>query len=107
MFQSLELFKNEEVVVDEPNKDMATVVSNFFNYHKKYRYNEPLKDLGIPGMTIEEFWEEDDKYYNEFEYRKSLVTKQVHAKLMCPFRRLHKWYYLACVWLAIYRRSSS
>jgi hypothetical protein len=56
-----------------------------------------LKDLGIPGMTVEEFWEDCDKDYNEFEYGKSLVTKQVHEKLMWPLRRLHEWYYLACV----------
>jgi hypothetical protein len=48
-------------------------------------------------MTIEEFWEDGDKDYNEFEYEKRLVTKQVHANLMSPLRRLHKWYYLACV----------
>jgi hypothetical protein len=48
-------------------------------------------------MIIEEFWEDDGKDHNEFEYGKSLVTKQVHTKLMWPLRRLHKWYYLACV----------
>jgi hypothetical protein len=26
-----------------------------------------------------------------------LLQKHVHAKLMCPLRRLHEWYYLACV----------
>jgi hypothetical protein len=56
-----------------------------------------LKDLGIPGMTVEEFWEDGDKDYNEFEYGKPLVIKQVHAILMCPLMRLHEWYYLACV----------
>jgi hypothetical protein len=56
-----------------------------------------LKDLGIPGMTVEEFWEDGDKDYKEFEYGKLLVTKQVHAKLMWPLRRLHEWYFLACV----------
>jgi hypothetical protein len=56
-----------------------------------------LKDLGIPGMTVEEFWEDGDKYYNEFEYEKSLVIKQAHAKLLWPLRRLHEWYYLTCV----------
>jgi hypothetical protein len=43
-------------------------------------------------MTVEEFWEYGDKYYNEFEYGKPLVTKQAHAKLSCPLRRLHEWY---------------
>jgi hypothetical protein len=56
-----------------------------------------LKDLGIPGMTLEEFWEDGDKHYNEFVYRNLLVTKQVHAKLLWPMRRLHEWYYLASV----------
>jgi hypothetical protein len=56
-----------------------------------------LKDLGIPGMTVEEFWEDSDKDYNEFKYEKPLVTKQGHAKLLWPLRRLHKWYYLVCV----------
>jgi hypothetical protein len=38
-----------------------------------------------------------DKDYNEFKYRKPLVTKQVQAKLIWPLRRLHEWYYFACV----------
>jgi hypothetical protein len=96
MFQALEPFK-KEVVVDEPSKDIVIVVSKIFSCHKKYQHKEPLKDLSIPGMTIEEFWEDGDKYYNEFEYGKSIVIKQVHAKLMWPLRRLHEWYYLACV----------
>jgi hypothetical protein len=41
-------------------------------------------------MIIEEFWEDGDKDYNEFEYGKSLVTKQAHAKLLWPMRRLHE-----------------
>jgi hypothetical protein len=48
-------------------------------------------------MSIEEFWEDGDKDHNEFEYGKPLVTKQVHAKLLWPMRRLHDWYYLASV----------
>jgi hypothetical protein len=48
-------------------------------------------------MIIEEFWEVSDKDYNKFEYGKLLVIKQVHAKLMRPLRRLHEWYYLACI----------
>jgi hypothetical protein len=95
MFKALEQFR-KEVVVDEPSKDNVTVVSKNFSCHKKYQYHEPLKDLGIPGMTVEEFWEDGDKDYNEFEYGKLLVTKQAHAKLMWPLRRLHEWYYLAC-----------
>jgi hypothetical protein len=49
-------------------------------------------------MTVEEFWEDGDKDYNEFEYGMSLVTKQVHEKLMWSMRRLQEWYYLACVY---------
>jgi hypothetical protein len=54
MFQALEPFI-KEVGMDEPNKDMATAVLNFFRSHKKYQHKEPLKDVGIPGMTVEEF----------------------------------------------------
>jgi hypothetical protein len=96
MFKALEPFRNE-VVVDELSKDNATTVLKFFSCHKKYQHQELLKDLGIPGMTVEEFWEDGDKDYNEFEYGKPLVIKQVHAILMCPLMRLHEWYYLACV----------
>jgi hypothetical protein len=96
MFKALEPFR-KEVVVDEPIKDHGTAVSKNFSCHKKYRHREPLKDLGIPGMTIEEFWKDGDKYYNEFEYGKPLVTKQAHANLMWPLRRLHECYYLAYV----------
>jgi hypothetical protein len=41
-------------------------------------------------MTVEEFWEDGEKYYNEFEYGKPLVTKQVHTKLWWLMRRLHE-----------------
>jgi hypothetical protein len=96
MFKALEPFR-KEVVVDEPTKDNVPVVLKFCSCHKKYQHKKPLKDLGIPGMTIEEFQEDGDKDYNEFEYGKMLVKKQVHAKLMWPLRRLHEWYYLTCV----------
>jgi hypothetical protein len=96
MFKALEPFR-KEVVVDEPSKDNATAVLKFFSCHKKYQHQEPLKDLGIPGMTVEEFWEDGDKDYNKFKYGKPLDAKQVHANLMWPLRRLHEWYYLACV----------
>jgi hypothetical protein len=96
MIKALDPFR-KEVVVDEPNMDNATVVLKFFSCHKKYQHQEPFKDLGIPGMTIEEFWEDGDKDHNEFVYEKPLVTKQVHAKFMWPMMRLDEWYYLACV----------
>jgi hypothetical protein len=59
-----------------------------------------LKDLGIIGMMVEEFWEDGDKDHNEFKYGKPLVTKQAHTKLPWPMRRLHNWYYLAYVHVA-------
>jgi hypothetical protein len=96
MFKALEPFK-KEVGVDEPNKDNVMAVSKFFSCHKKYQHQEPLKDLGIPGMTVEEVWEDGDKDYYEFECGKPLVTKQVHAKLTWLLGRIHEWYYLACV----------
>jgi hypothetical protein len=74
MFQDLEPFR-KEVVVDEPSKDYATALSKFFSCYQKYQHKEPLKDLGISCMTIEEFWEDGDKDYNEFEYGKPLVKK--------------------------------
>jgi hypothetical protein len=54
MFKALEPFR-KEVVVDEPSKDNATAVLKFFSCHKKYQHQEPLKDLGISCMTVEEF----------------------------------------------------
>jgi hypothetical protein len=60
MFQAPEPFK-KEVVVDEHSKDTTTAMSKFLSCHKKYQHKEPLKDLGIPGMTVEEFWEDDEK----------------------------------------------
>jgi hypothetical protein len=96
MFKALEPFR-KEVVVDEPSKDNEIAVLKFFSCHKNYQHQEPLKDLGIPDMTIEEFWEDGDKDHNELVYGKPLVTKQVNAKLMWPLRKLHEWYYLTCV----------
>jgi hypothetical protein len=74
MFKALESVR-KDVVVDEPSKDNAIAALKFFSCHKKYQHQEPLKDLGIPGMTVEEFWKDGDKYHNEFEYGKPLVTK--------------------------------
>jgi hypothetical protein len=96
MFQALEPFR-KEVVVDEPNKDSMTAAKKFFSCYQKYQHKEPLKDLGVPGMTVKEFWEDNDKDYTLFEYGKTLITKQAHTKLSWTMRRLHEWYYLACV----------
>jgi hypothetical protein len=46
--------------VDEPIKGYATAVKKFFSCYKKYQHKEPLKDLGVQSMTIEEFWEDND-----------------------------------------------
>jgi hypothetical protein len=97
MFKALEPFR-KEVLVDEPSKDFATALSKCFRCHEKYQHKEPLKDLGIPGMIVEEYWEDGDKDHNEFEYGKLLVTKQARAKLSWPVRRLAERYYLACVY---------
>jgi hypothetical protein len=83
MFQALEPF-GKEVVMDEPNKDSMTAVSKKFSCYKKYQHKETLKNLCIPGMTVEEFWEDGDKDYNEFESGKPLVIKQAHTKLSWP-----------------------
>jgi hypothetical protein len=77
MFQALEPF-SKDVVVDEPSKDSMIAVKKIFECLKKYQHKEPLKDLGVLCRTVDEFWEDGDKDYNEFEYRKPLVTKQTH-----------------------------
>jgi hypothetical protein len=54
MFQALEPFR-KEVMVNEHNKDYVTTVSKKISCYQKYQHKEPLKVLGIPSMTIEEF----------------------------------------------------
>jgi hypothetical protein len=56
MFKSLKPFR-KEVAVDEPSKDNTIVVLKFFISHQKYQHQEPLQDLGIPSMIIDQFWE--------------------------------------------------
>jgi hypothetical protein len=53
----------------------------FFGNLQKYQHKEALEDLTTLGMTVEEFWQHDDKDYIEFEERKLSVPKQVHVKL--------------------------
>jgi hypothetical protein len=65
--------------------------------YQKYQHNEPLKDLGVSVMTVEEFWEDGDKDYTLFEYGKPLITKQAHTKLSWTMRWLYQWYYLASI----------
>jgi hypothetical protein len=93
MFKALEPFR-KEVVVDEPSKDNTVAVLKFFSYHKKYQHQEPLKDLGIPDMTIEEFWEDGDK---TSPCKVDVALEEV-TRLVLSCR---------CMWLAIYRRSYS
>jgi hypothetical protein len=100
MFKSLEPFR-KEVVVDEPSKDNATIVLNFFSCDKKYQHQEPFKDLDIPGMTVEEFWKDGDKDYNEFEYEKPLVTKTSPYKFDVTLEEVTRVVLSCmCMWLA-------
>jgi hypothetical protein len=48
------------------------------------------KDLALPGMAVNEFWQNDDKDYAEFEYENSLVPKQVHVKLPKVMGKFHE-----------------
>jgi hypothetical protein len=81
MWSSLEPFK-QDVDVHEPSKDNTEVVDNFFGGLQKFKHNESLVDLSTPGMTMQEFWQHDNRDYKLFEYEKPLVPKQVHAKLI-------------------------
>jgi hypothetical protein len=87
MFQAPKPFR-KEVVVDEPSKDDATTMSNFFSCYKKYQHKEPFKHLVIPSMTIEEFWKDGDKDYNKFEYGKQLVQATAKSKLQLMDKEL-------------------
>jgi hypothetical protein len=75
-----------DVKVRECSKDILTAVGKFFSSLAKYRPKEPFKDLGIPRMTPEEFWQDDDNDYVKFEYGKLVVLKQVHATLSWPMK---------------------
>jgi hypothetical protein len=80
MWRSLEPFK-QDVEVDEPSKDNTKAVGKFFGGLQKFKHMEPLVDLNTPGMTVQEFWQHDNRDCKLFEYEKLLVPKQVHAKL--------------------------
>jgi hypothetical protein len=84
--------------VDEPSKDPKTVVEKFYDCLKNYKTKEPLEDLTIEGMIVEEFWQYGDKDYREFEYGKPLVPKYVHLKFLSIMQKFHEWYFLACVY---------
>jgi hypothetical protein len=74
MFQALEPF-SKDVVLDEPSKDSTTVLKNFFGCLQKYQHKEPLNNLVVSGITVEEFWEDSGKDYKEFEYWKAACYK--------------------------------
>jgi hypothetical protein len=97
MWRSLEPFK-QDVKVHEPSKDNTEAVGKFLRGLQKFKHKEPLVDLSTLGMTVQEFWQHDDIDYKLFEYRKPLVPKQVYAKLLWPMKKIHEWYYLACVY---------
>jgi hypothetical protein len=62
-----------------------------------------LKDLVIPGMTVDEFWEDGDKDYNEFKYGKTLVTKTSPYKIVVAHEEVTRVVLSSmCMWLAIY-----
>jgi hypothetical protein len=74
MFQTLEPFR-KVVVVDEPSKDSTIAVQKFFSFYKKHQCKESLEDLGIPGMAVEQFWEDGGKDHTLFEYGNPFVKK--------------------------------
>jgi hypothetical protein len=98
--------KKQDAIVYEPSKDTKTILEKFYDGHKNYKTKKLLEDLALEGMTdlalegmiVEEFWQHGDKDYREFEYGKPLVPKHVHLKLPWIVQKLHKWYYLACVY---------
>jgi hypothetical protein len=54
-------------------------------------------------MTVEEFWEDGDKDYNEFKYGKPLVTKTRPCKIVAALEEVTQVVLSCmCVWLAIY-----
>jgi hypothetical protein len=66
--------------VDEPNKDLKTILEKFYDGLKNYKTKKQLEDMALEGMTVEEFWQHGDKEYREFEYGKSLVPKTCPSK---------------------------
>jgi hypothetical protein len=97
MWRSLEPFK-QDVKVHEPTKDNTEAIGKFLGGLQNFKHKELLVDLSTLGMTMQEFWQHDDRDYKLFEYGKLLVPKQVHAKLPWPMKKIHEWYYLACVY---------
>jgi hypothetical protein len=90
--------KKQDATVDEPSKDPKTAMDKFYDGLKNNKTKKLLENLALVGMTVEEFWQHDNKDIHEFEYRKSLVPNLVHLKLLWIMQKLHEWYYLACVY---------
>jgi hypothetical protein len=76
-----------DVKVQECSKDILIAVGKIFSSLAKYQLKEPLNDLGTPRMTLEEFWQDDDRDYVKFEYGKRLVPKQVRATFPWPMKK--------------------
>jgi hypothetical protein len=99
MWRSLEPFK-QDIEVHELSKDNIEAVGKFGGGGlQKFKHKELLVDLSTLGMAVQEFYQHDDRDYKLFEYEKPLVPKQVHAKLLWPMKKIHEWYYLACVYV--------
>jgi hypothetical protein len=90
--------KKQDANVDKPNIDPKTVVAKNFGGHKNYKHKKLLEDLVVPGMTIKEFWQHDNKDYTKFEYEKLLVPKYVHVNFPFIIQKFHWCYYLAYVY---------
>jgi hypothetical protein len=60
----------------------GTTMMKFYDSLKNYKTKKLLKDLAIEGMAVREFWEHGEKDFRKFEYRKPLVPKHVHLKLL-------------------------
>jgi hypothetical protein len=84
--------------VDKTSKYPKTVLDKFYDGLKNYKTKKPLEDLALVGMSVEEVWQHGDKDILEFEYGKPLVPKHVHLNHSWIMQKLHKWYYLACVY---------
>jgi hypothetical protein len=70
------------------SKDPKTVFDKFYDGLKNYKTKKPLEDLVLVGMSVKDFCQHGDKDIREFEY----------VKLPWIIKKLHEWYYLACVY---------
>jgi hypothetical protein len=63
--------------VDEPDIYISTVVGNFFGNLQKYQHKEPLQDLGVPGLTVKEFWQHGNKNYTNLSENRLFQNKSM------------------------------